>query len=373
MGDNTEHTPYVVNAAFSGSARIIASCSNLGTGWKYSFSLCKDGAIVYRLDFSDSATGFFWHNESGIYYVKATAIHESGERLTAYSGEVSFEAPTIHIEKNKPKESVFRSTAIVLGEIWENRERMFRLAEYDYRTRNKDSYLGKVWSWLNPLIQILTYWFVFGVGMRGGKPVGDHPYLLWMLTGLLPWFFSSACITGGAGSVYSKAGMVLRIQYPLSTIPVGNTMVNFFEHLTTMVILLAVLLFYGYFPSLVWINLLYYMVCGILFFSSLSMLTSTLTMIARDFQKLITSLIRLLFYLTPILWTLDTMPTGARKILELNPILYLINGYRDSLLFGVNFWERGPDLIRFWFLTILLTLLGCSFHRKYKDYFIDWL
>lgn len=362
---------FVVNIALSSGNRLVASCTNLGGGWSYCFTLFQREDIIQRLDFSRNAFAVFWPTQSGSYHVKVTAVHEDGCRLAEYSKPLQYDGTEIVIDKNIQRENVFQSTVIVLREIWKNRERMFRMAMYDFRTRNNDSYLGKIWTFLNPLIQILTFWFVFGQGMRGGRPVEGYPYLLWMLSGLLPWFFASASIVGACGSIYSKAGTVLRMQYPQTTIPVGNILVNFFDHLATMLILLVVLLMYGYAPALTWLNLLYYWMCGIIFFSVLGLVTSTLTMIARDFQKLISSLIRLLFYMTPILWTLDSMPEGTRGILKLNPVLYLVDGYRDSLLYNVNFWEHGTKTLFFWLVTLLLLLLGCSVHRRYKDYFID--
>lgn len=370
---NRNNGAFQVNLALSGGNRLLASCSEAEPDSVYAFHLCQGDQILARLDFSASTSAVFWVVQEGSYHVKAVAVQPDGTRLTAYSNEAAYQAPPIILEKGGRDKTPLRSTAAVLTEIGRNWERMLRLAWFDYRSRDKDSYLGRIWSILNPLIQVLTFWFVFGLGIRSGRPVDGHPFLLWMMCGLFPWFFCSAAIVTGNAAIYQKAGMVLRMQYPLATIPVGAVLVAFFEHAVMMIILLVFLVFYGYAPSPVWLNVVYYWVFGIFFFSALAMATSTLTMIARDFQKLINSLIRLLFYMTPILWTIDSMPEDSRSLLKLNPILYMVDGYRDSLLYGVSFWERGSSVLFFWCAAAGLLVLGCALHWNYREHFSDFL
>ncbi|MEY8260475.1 ABC transporter permease [Oscillospiraceae bacterium 50-60] len=362
-----------VNLALSSDNRLLVSCSEVKPNTSYAFILCQEDRVVNRLDFSPSTSAVFWIVQEGNYHVKAVAVQPDNTRLTAYSNTVVYQAAPIIIEKSAQTKNPLRSTVTVLTEIGQNWERMLRLSLYDYRSRDKDSYLGRIWSVLNPLIQVLTFWFVFGLGIRGGRPVDGHPFLLWMLCGLFPWFFCSSAIVTGNAAIYNKAGMVLRMRYPLATIPVGAILVAFFEHIVIILILLVFLLFYGYTPSPVWLNVIYYWGFGLVFFSALALVTSTLTMIARDFQKLINALIRLLFYMTPILWTIDSMPEYSRFLLSLNPILYLVNGYRDSLLYGVNFWEHMGNLLFFWCFAGGLLVLGCTLHDKYREHFNDFL
>ena len=372
--EQSAQTPTVeVNLALSNRNRLLVSCSELGEGCAYIFSLFRGEELMGKLDSTEENVGIFWLTEPGKYHVKAVVIDRNENRLVSYSSSIEYVGMPIVLEEPKKKENPLQSVWFVLKEIWQNRERMFRIAVYDYRTRDKDSYLGKLWSILNPLIQILTFWFVFGLGLRGGRPVDGHPFLLWMLCGLLPWFFVNAGIVGGSASLYTKAGLVLRMQYPLATITLGNILVSFFDHAVTMLIVLVVEFFYGYSLHAYWLNILYYWIYSIVFLSALALVTSTLTMIARDFQKLIASLIRLLFYMTPILWTLDSMPEWAQGILKLNPALYIIDGYRESLLYGVNFWVHTAKIPFFWTLNLTLLLLGSYFHRKLRDRFIDML
>lgn len=353
--------------------RLHAQCESQGEGYRYVFQLFCGEQLVTKLFATESTFAVFWLSEPGEYHVKAVATNETGNRVVAYSSPILYEGFHISLDKNRHRENPFQSAKYVLKEILENRHRMFRIAVYDYRIRDKDSYLGKIWSVLNPLIQVLTFWFVFGLGLRGGQPIDGYPYLLWMLCGLFPWFFISAGIVSGSASIYAKAGTVLRMQYPLATIPPGSILVAFFDHLILMGFVIIIEFCYGYTPQLSWLGTLYYCAYSIVFLTALALFTSTLTMVARDFQKLISSLIRFLFYMTPILWSLDSMPAFARTILEMNPVAYIINGYRDSLMYDVYFWEHPQEICFFWGIALAIYLLGSWFHRRYRGNFIDFL
>ena len=129
----------------------------------------------------------------------------------------------------------------------------------------------------------------------------------------------------------------------------------------------AGLILMGYMPTIYWLNLIYYLVYGIVFLASLAMVTSVLSMIALDTQKLIQALIRLLFYLTPILWSLDRMPPQIGKMLRLNPVLYYVDGFRESLLYQVAFYHNPKKMLFFWLINVVLFTIGCNLIMKYKE------
>ena len=103
---------------------------------------------------------------------------------------------------------MLESLKYVLSQHKDNLYRILSLIKYERLAKNRESKLGSLWDILSPIIQIGTYWFVFGLGIRGGKPVGDIPYMMWMLGGLIPWFFLSACIRNGTSSILSKVALL---------------------------------------------------------------------------------------------------------------------------------------------------------------------
>ena len=326
--------------------------------------------------YGTSNTMVYWITEPGEYNVKVFVKNNEGEKNSEFTDSVVFEGlKPIHCSEDSKQKNIswIKNVYIILKEIWCNRMRMLRISWYDYNLVNKDSYLGMLWSFINPLIQIGTFWLVFGIGIRGNAPVEGHSFLPWMLCGLIPWFFFNACIVNGASSIYSKSGTVLKLKYPVSTIPVGSVFVGFYNHIVLLLIFAGILFLYGYFPNLYWLNLLYYMTYEIVFLVCFSLVTSVLTMIARDFQKLLNSVIRLWFYLTPIFWSMGNMPEWMQSILKLNPALYIVNGYRDSILYQQMFYARTDEMFFFWGINILLLVLGCNLQMKFRNKFIDML
>ena len=267
----------------------------------------------------------------------------------------------------------FSSLGEVINEIWQNRMRMLRVVWFDIKIENRSLYLGTLWKIISPLILLGIFWFVFGIGIRGGAPVDDFPFILWLLSGLVPWFFVRSGIIGGAMSISSKAAMIFKIKYPVVTVPVGAIIINLYDHLIMLVILVVIFVFNGIFPNLYWLNLVYYSIFIFVFLSSFALVTSVVVQLARDFGRLITSLMQLLFFLTPILWQESNIPQWARPFFIINPVRYVVSGYRYALLYQANFWERPLLIVSFWSMTIVILLLGCWLQKKYSTRFVDWM
>lgn len=355
--------------------RIHCECVNTLGECEYAFQFLQDERLMFQTDYQKKPSYTYIPMEPGSYCAKTFVRNKDMEEMSAQSDTVIYEGLYPHYEEEEQlrKNGLHwgRNIKNVLMEMWTNRERMFRISVYDYRILNKDAYLGTLWNFLNPFIQIATFWFVFGFGIRAGRPVDGFPYLVWMLCGMIPWFFASACITHGASSIRQKGISVLKMRYPVTTIPLESVLVEAYSHLIMIGILLIILVLMGYMPSLHWLNLLYYFVFAVVFFTALAMVTSVLSMIALDFQKLLNSMIRLLFYLTPILWSIDNMPKNIGKILSLNPIYYYVRGFRESLLYQVPFYARPKEIAFFWGITLVLLICGCNLIAKYRDQFID--
>ena len=103
------------------------------------------------------------------------------------------------------------------------------------------------------------------------------------------------------------------------------------------------------------------------------MVTATLTMIARDFQLFINAIMRLLFFITPILWTIENLSPTLRMIMQLNPFLYVVDGFRDSILYNIPFYAHIVRMPVFLTVAILLWVWGCNMLMRFKDDFLDLL
>lgn len=269
---------------------------------------------------------------------------------------------------------MFTSAKYVLNENIQNIYRIYSIAKYELLADMYDSKLGIFWNFANPAIQVLTYWFVFGYVFEK-KAVDGIPYLVWMLGGMVVWFFISPCITDGCNAVYKKIDVITKMKFPVSILPMTVVLQKLFDHFCLMVILVIIFAFHGYYPSVHWFGLIYYSVCAILFSVALSLTTSVLNMLARDTRKLILACMRLLLYLTPVLWSIDRFAEGRiiRKILECNPIYYIVQGYRDCFFYHKGFLGYTWSMGWFWGITLVLFLGGSYMMYKFKTRFIDMI
>lgn len=354
--------------------RMHVVCNRLDQKVEYAYNIYKDNVCISKYQYSDSNEMSFWMDEPGEYLVSVIVKDEDGNVARRKTDTVYYELNDEQMNgltQMEREETFISRVGKITKEISDNIVMLFRIARYDYKLENKDAYLGKIWSILTPLIQIGTYWLVFGIGLRSGQPIDGHPFLIWMLCGLVPWFYVNAGITSGANSIYAKAGLVTRMRFPIATVPVSRILVCGFEHIMMLLIMFVLMLFNGYIPRLYYLNVVYYIIYMICFLTSLSLVTSVLTMIARDFQKLLMSLMKLLFYLTPILWDMNRMPEIFQRIMEFSPIYYIIRGFRESLLYGKPFYERWKEMVLFWALNMVLYFVGCNLQAKFKSKFID--
>ena len=355
------------------SNKLVVSCEPYSEEYLYAFQLFCNGNQIDRVLYSEQNETVFWLSQSGEYTVRG-CIKNAGKSVANISEPIEFQNAATNIPITEIKKvNIFNRVYEIAKEIISNFPMLMRIAKYDYKLLNKDAYLGRIWNVLTPLIQIGIYWLVFGIGIRNGSDVDGHPFILWMLCGLVPWFFANHSINKGATSIYGKANVVTKMKYPIATVPVQVIVTGWMEHIMLLAIFLVMLIINGYYPTFYYLNLIYYMVYAFFFLSSLALITSVLVMLARDFEKLLSSITRLLFYLTPILWSMDKMPDIYQDILKFNPILYIVTGFRDSVLYQVNFWEHPRKLIFFWGINIILFIVGCDLQYRYRRKFNDLL
>lgn len=274
---------------------------------------------------------------------------------------------------------MFKGIRYVLKENFTNLFRIYSISKYELLGEMRDSKLGLFWNFAHPLIQILTFWFVFGI-VYNKQAITNYdvtvPYIFWMIGGMVIWLFISPCITNGCNAVFSKTDVITKMKFPVSILPATVVFKEVFNHFCMLLLVLIVYLLGGIYPTVHWFGLLYYLGSGIIFSISLSMTTSVLNMLARDTRKMIMAFMRLLLYMTPILWNLNSvthLPAIVTKIMKLNPIYYLVQGYRDCFFYhkGMMFYQE--SMISFWIITTILFVVGSNIMYKFKRKFIDMI
>ncbi len=273
---------------------------------------------------------------------------------------------------------MFKSAKYVLQENINNVYRIYSIAKYELLADMRDSNLGLFWNFAHPLIQVLTYWFAFGI-VFDRKAITAHgvtvPFIAWLVGGMVVWFFISPCITNGCNAIFSKTNVITKMKFPVSILPATVVLKELFNHACLMVVVVCMMIVFGYYPCLQWLELIYYCICACIFAISLSLTTSVLNMLARDVRKMVLACMRLLLYLTPILWEIGRIEESAPRIVVLimkaNPIYYIVQGYRDCFFYHKGFLFYHNSMIAFWIITIVLFLFGSYMMYKFKHKFID--
>lgn len=252
------------------------------------------------------------------------------------------------------------------------RKMLWKLAKNDLKERYSGSVLGLAWAIVQPLFTICIMWFVFSFGFRA-VPINDVPFILWLSAGMIPWFFMSDAFISTSGCIVEKAYLVKKVVFNISLLPIIKILSILFVHLFFIAVLIVMFCFYGYYPDIMYWQILYYMFASACFILALSYITASIVVFSRDFGQLIGITVQFLFWATPIFWNLTLIPAGYRWFFKLNPCWYIVNGYRDTLIYHKWFWQEPLATLIFWIITIITALAGILLFKKLRPHFADVL
>lgn len=207
----------------------------------------------------------------------------------------------------------------------------------------------------------------------GNAGKNGFPYHLWLMCGMMPWLALNSAILGASASIQQAASIIRNVRIPLSIIPMKAVVRAYYEHLWTMAILLIALLLGGVPVTWHYLELTYYLAASWVLLIGAALLTSSLTAVFRDFGELLQPLMRLLFYVSSVVWAIDGLSPGLQRVMRLNPLVYIIEGYRKCLLYGEGFWSSPGQGAYFWLAALALLAAGCTLHMRLRNRFIDQL
>ncbi|KPU43680.1 teichoic acid translocation permease protein TagG [Oxobacter pfennigii] len=257
-------------------------------------------------------------------------------------------------------------------EIWMNRRVIISLAKNDFKTRFSGSFFGIIWGFVQPIVTILLFWFVFQVGFRSSS-IEDVPFICWLASGLIPWFYFSDAWTNSGNCFFEYSFLVKKVMFKTSVLPIVKIISSLFVHIILVFFLLLIYSFYGYFPKLIYLQIIYYSICVIALSLSLAFITASLAPFFKDILNIIGILIQFGMWLTPIMWDFKMLPEKLRILFSINPMYYVVQGYRDTLIYNIPFWHHPYETICFWIITCLLFILGAILYKKLKLHFADVL
>lgn len=261
------------------------------------------------------------------------------------------------------------------AEVYQNRRLVLSLAKNDFKTRYAGSYLGTIWAFIQPIVTICVYWFVFGLALRGGAE-REVPFVLWLIAGLVPWFFLQEGLIGGTNSLLEYNYLVKKVVFNIRVLPVVKVLSAVFVHCFFILIVLLIYTLMGYPPSLYALQLIYYSICIFCLILAITYLTSAVVVFFRDLSQIINIALQVGIWVTPIMWDFADLGLAGgtiQKILMLNPVFYIVQGYRESLISKVGFWEHPALTAYFWVFVLVVFFLGTKLFKRLQVHFADVL
>lgn len=253
-------------------------------------------------------------------------------------------------------------------EIFNYREMITSLVRKDLRGRYKGSVLGFLWTFINPLLQLLVYNMVFSIILRAGV----EKFYLYLFVALIPWIFFSAALTGGAVSVISQKDLINKIYFPREVIPISYVTSCFVNMVLSFIVVIAVSLISGVRPTLLALLCLpIIMLVEYVLAIGMALIVSALTVYLRDLEYILGIISMAWMYATPICYPLSMVPDKYKNLFRLNPMTDIIGAYRAILYDG-----KVPELSTLWtsvVLGLVCMIAGFLIFGKLKKHFAEEL
>ena len=265
-----------------------------------------------------------------------------------------------------------KEIAIFFKDLYQNRGLILSLAKNDFKSKYTGSYFGIVWAFVQPVCTILVFWFVFEIGFRSA-PVSDIPFALWLSCGLVPWFFFSEAWNGATNAFMEYNYLVKKVVFKISVLPVVKILSALLVHCFFIVFLFALFACYQIYPTAAALQILYYAFCMCALVVALSFITASIVVFFKDLGQIIAIILQFGMWLTPIMWSIDIMPAKFLGIIKMNPMYYIVDGYRNAMIYGQPLFYDVKLTLYFWVVTISLFVIGIVLFRKLRPHFADVL
>lgn len=255
-----------------------------------------------------------------------------------------------------------------IKELYEYRQMIFSLVKKDLRGRYKGSVLGFLWTFINPLFQLIVYTIVFSKILHNDIP----KFYLYLFVALIPWIFFSSSITVGAASIVAQKDLVKKIYFPRMVIPISYVTSCFVNMLLCFIVIFAVIIVTGAgINFLAVLTLPVIMIVEYIFALGMAMIASAITVYFRDLEHILGIVSMAWMYLTPIVYDKSIVPPKYLPLYNLNPMTPIIDCYRTVL-----YEKQVPDLSTLLWaagLGIFFLLFGAVVFNKLQKHFAEEL
>ena len=259
-------------------------------------------------------------------------------------------------------------------ELYQSRFLIWKLARNDFKKRYAGSYMGAVWAMVQPVVTVGMYYIVFDKIMGNtGRGPEDAPFVLFLTAGLVPWFYFTEALNNGTNAMLEYNYLVKKVVFKISILPIIKIIAATFIHIFFVAVLLVVAAMYGYYPSVYTIQLVYYSFCLFVFVLALCYTTCSIVVFFKDLTQIINIALQIGMWATPILWDIRAVSPQWAFFLKINPLVYIVNGYRSALYEKEWVFQDFFSTMYFWIATVVLFGIGAAVFKRLKVHFADVL
>lgn len=257
-------------------------------------------------------------------------------------------------------------------ELFRDRKVIFDLAKNDFKAKYTNSLLGVVWAFMLPLTIILVLWYVFQVGFRS-FPVENVPFILWYIPAFLSWNFFSDAFSSGSACIFDYSYLVKNLDFRVGFLPIVKILSSSFVHYFFIGFIFLMYFIYGWHPNIYNIQVVYYYFSLVALLLGITFIMSALAVFSRDILNIISLIVQVGFWATPLVWDPSTLSGVAGIVVKLNPMYYICCGYRETFSTQIWFWEHPVLTLYFWCFVIIQLMVGFYVFHKLRPQFADML
>lgn len=264
-----------------------------------------------------------------------------------------------------------KSVAYILREHKQNIRLIIKMAFMNMDRQTIRSSLGMFWIYFHDIIYILVF-VAFRILVAGNGSVMGMDSTVYMMTGMIPWFFINDVLSQGSMAVRSNKGIVQSIRFPVPVLPAIEVLSIFLKRIFSFVMLFAIVAAFGYIRYFNILLFTYYIVCAFALSVAVNLVISAFVAISDDFRQLYDAFLRVLIYTLPILWDFSHVESvGMNVLLRIDPIVYVIKGFRDAFVLGpVQDIRYGAY---FWACVLVIFIIGSYVQDRLKKYYADFV
>lgn len=261
--------------------------------------------------------------------------------------------------------------------IWEHirwRRQILTLAKADLKKTYNGAALGWAWAVIKPAVTIFIYWFAFTVGLRSRAGIAGFPFFLWLIGGIVAWFYISEMWSIAPGFMKNYSYLITKMKFPTSTIPTFCSLSKLLVHFLLVFIVMVIYVIFGHGVSIYYLQLPFYTLCMFVMATGWGLFASVVGAFSRDFSQLVKSFTMALFWLSGIMFPISNIKSNfGVAFMKINPVTFIVEGYRNCFVHHVWFWQQPLYFLVFFIETAIVWLAAVIVYKNLRKEMPDVL